>query len=1062
MLEENGVDSKSDDIALYGGRFKVFIHALRSIRDTFTKLERSPTYEEIDGLLKNILPALSTAFNSEVSFLADEKSEIIFSNPQDDQISGKKFPGTDLFKALMNNDTPLLIDKNFEKNPKGIPDELRILQVQSLLIVSLQTPSGQRFIGVANGKNKPDPYVSADKKFLDELIQLLSSGLRLGELAEERRNLLDRYTWAWVRGEWEYLSRASEDYAKTRINTKPLNMNHETSEAMDSQPLEIFDKINTDDLLADYLDAELCCYINMPLSSTKIEKNEKQDTVEIEKDEKQDTLWEKLKHRKGGETKIEKPPLTPKKPWELFKFIRDESDLGHFMIILKDNKRQSSKKFEFSTFKRASLAAARICLCKHYKIDKEITTSEDEKPEGHKIDKKITTPKDEKPEGHKGKNNLTPHQDLLKEVETILKITKPDIESNISSEWYIDWVRTCWLQIYYSSRSGILEPTRKELNKINKIYPHIWKPTVSIIKKYLETTSNNSDLCIDSDWLISWLASNVILSKRLAEYYALCLAPGKNKDTLIVNPIAKMRYMKNLSHHILYVLHCTRHANRKEISGTWDDKKKAEQFKRPPFADIPAEPDSGLSNAQLYIMSEYAYRDIGIHRELRIFERLSRQISYELSLYAISNFYRDHLYHVIDVCLLGELILRSILSKRVLLKKKSELFGGSVNKTFEKLLQNWYVAALCHDLAYVINLSDKFIDLIGEIKGGALNDFSHMLRKGLENGKDEIRKTIKKIVDKKNYVIPAKLANKLVAEALSTDHGVAAWLHLRQWLKEINLSLTSLRPALIAILRHNLSDQDVDIREEPLSFLLLLCDHIQEWGRPRVGPDPFARGIMEILRFSEKSDFDKKIRMSSILVNGLKPAELGAKKAFKQICNNCISKSNCENQCIRIITQIDGKKGITFTLPHIEASAADFEPCISWLMFCRDLQCINKNKNKLPFPISIVLKHAPSRIYSAFGWNPKEMDIFEEFVNSNPSSTYLCQWVEFARLKKEGIEYEEKDGIETFTIRLHKSGQPLERDLSSAHWKDFTRWKWQWLSHKYTTSNLGPWYPDQK
>jgi hypothetical protein len=465
-------------------------------------------------------------------------------------------------------------------------------------------------------------------------------------------------------------------------------------------------------------------------------------------------------------------------------------------------------------------------------------------------------------------------------------------------------------------------------------------------------------------------------------------------------------------------------------------------------------------------MCEYAYREIGVHRELLIFERLSRQLAHELPLYAASNFYRDHLYHVMDVCLLGELLLRSLLPVEEDTKEYDLVADIFIGQTLRELLNNWYVAALCHDLGYVVEQSDKFLKPISEIKGEGLSGFFEKLKEGLEGGKKAIRETIDKIVNSDSSDIPPELACILTNDIVPTDHGVAAWLHLQQWLKDVKCPLDSLAPALKAILRHNLSKQEIDLYKEPLSFLLMLCDHIQEWGRPRVGPEPLARGIMEGLRFAEKPEFVRKVRMNKILLKGLNFREIKREKIPANTCDNCILKGNagCKTQCLRVLTKIDKDRSLVFILPHVEAREADFEPCISWLMFCRDLQSINCGEKGLPFQLSIIMEHTPPRIWSALGWDPMEMDIFEEFASTYPTATYLLQWIAFARQKREGIEYmgNRKEGKETFIIKLHELGKPLSRDLSDEHWKDFFKWKWQWLSHKYTTSNLGTWFPEHK
>jgi hypothetical protein len=366
----------------------------------------------------------------------------------------------------------------------------------------------------------------------------------------------------------------------------------------------------------------------------------------------------------------------------------------------------------------------------------------------------------------------------------------------------------------------------------------------------------------------------------------------------------------------------------------------------------------------------------------------------------------------------------------------------------------------------VIEQSDKFLNPISDIRGLGLSGFSEKLKEGLEGGKKEIRETVNKIVKTGSTAIPPELACKLVNDILPTDHGVAAWLHLQHWMNDVKYPLESLAPALKAILRHNLSDQEINLYKEPLSFLLMLCDHIQEWGRPRVGPEPLSRGIMEGLRFAEKPEFDRKVRMNKIIIKGLNFQEIKREYIPTNTCDNCVLKDNsiCKTQCSRVQTKLTQEKKLEFKLPHVEAREADFEPCISWLMFCRDLQCINCGERKLPFQLSIIMEHTPPRIWRAFGWNPLEMDIFEEFASTHPKATYLLEWIQFARNKQEGIEYigKREEGKETFTIKLHELKRPLKRDLSEEHWKNFFQWKWQWLSNKYTTSSLGTWFPEHK
>ncbi len=681
-------------------------------------------------------------------------------------------------------------------------------------------------------------------------------------------------------------------------------------------------------------------------------------------------------------------------------------------------------------------------------------------------------------------------------------------------ELRLNWLRTHWLHIYYIARQGVLEPTNERIKNIDSLFEELHTRTVDIINYYLlhafeesEKSEREKDtsetLTIDSDWLISWLTGNVLLSKSINEYYQL-LPKGIKEDVLederkdVLNPIGKLRFMKHFSHNILYVLHCIRFRfrYREKIFREQEGSTKAKDgitpssspdtdrsFKRPPFADVPPEPEDSLTAAQLYIMSEYAYREIGVHRELQIFERLLRQLKAELNLYSSSAIYRDHLYHVLDVCLLGELLLRSLLTK----EKSSgpgnrfQIFGATLEISgFENILRNWYIAALCHDIGYTVEKTEKFIQPVKGFRSSILKEFSEELDKGITAGKEKILDAFLRIIDDGDHLIKEQLIRKLIDEKLPVDHGAAAWLELRKWIKDTEISKNEidLTPALTAILRHNLAGQEIKISDEPLSFLLMLCDHLQEWGRPRVGPAPLSSGIMEGLRFSKEPQFERKIRMSRIEINGLKPSRVHS-GGISQNCRRCIwfveGKLKCRKVCYRFQTEIaDNKRGVTFTLPHTEAREADFEPCISWLMFCRDLQSIQFESIAVPFPITVVLKHPPSRIWNQLSWKPMEMDIFHEYAETQEHATYLCQWIEYAKNGEKGIEYRcnranenlidtggLKPGEESFTIRLHELGKPLTRTLSPQHWEPFFDWKWDWIKRKYTALTLGTLIPDR-
>jgi hypothetical protein len=779
-----------------------------------------------------------------------------------------------------------------------------------------------------------------------------------------------------------------------------------------------------DIVLSDYLEAEINSYI---METPKLSQGQ-----ELHFKEKED----------------EKKVPEHQRPWDLAK-KKDGNSYLTVIFGINDNKIEE-KRLHITDYPRTALAAARIFLIElYFAKDKEGV-----------LIKNIDT--------------------ILKKVEKKMKKITCQPGSKIFTddemynyEFLMDWLRLKWNYIYYNASRAAAEPLEKYRNDALTLYNDVWKYTVKVIKNYLEEACGDRGFCLDSDWLMAFLASNLLLSNRINCYYNFQISKDTNNTGKVNdNPLLLMRYLKYLSHHILYVLHCARHARRKRAYEA-ENSLNSQEYKRFPFVDVPIDPTSSLSMSLLYLLSEYAYREIGVNRELHILEKLSRQLYFELPLHAASGFYRDHLYHVMDVCLLGEFFLKNILFSK---SPGNTITGTMLNdilitQPLPDLLKNWYIAALYHDLGYVIEQTDKFLGPIDEIEGDGISNFSERLKEGLKSGEKEIREIIEKIVKEDSSIIPRDLQDKLLDHKLSTDHGIIGWLHLRHRIKEIKEPIESFAPSLVAILRHNLSDQEIDIYKEPLSFLLLLCDHLQEWGRPRVAPDPLAQGIMENLRFSEQPMYDRKIRMREMIIYGLHPQQLEKEKIPAQMCDNCVSMNTeqCEDLCLKIHPNLNCEQGITFILPHQEAREADFEPCISWLIFCRDFQCISREcfssrKKPMPFPISIQFEHMPPRIWRELSWKPMEMDIFEEYSSTYPPAAYLCEWIESARNNREGVSYsnDRNNGEEKFIIHLHKLGKPLKHGLSEEHWKYFYTWKWNWLGRQYLTSNLGSLFPGEE
>ncbi|MCI0470174.1 MAG: hypothetical protein L0Y73_00785, partial [Candidatus Aminicenantes bacterium] len=454
-------------------------------------------------------------------------------------------------------------------------------------------------------------------------------------------------------------------------------------------------------------------------------------------------------------------------------------------------------------------------------------------------------------------------------------------------------------------------------------------------------------------------------------------------------------------------------------------------------------------------------------------EKLRQQLNFELPLYAASEFYRDHCYHVIDVCLLGEFFLTCCLFEKKSGQGNKRSFFPKLESPYKTdFLKNWYTAALCHDLGYVVERVEKLVGPIEKLKCEGLNQFNVYLKEGIGQGKEMLKKTIESLCADGDLEIADELKQIAAKRTDALDHGIIGWLYLCQTLKQMEIPISTMKHALLAVLRHNLTEHEKNIHGEPLSLLLMLCDHLQEWGRPKVASEQFASGVMEILRFSRQESYlEKQVHLNRFSIKGMVLKNLKKEELPGDTCDRCINNALCkkEETCLRLWPEIQKKgKGLEFILDYQGDLRIEFEPVLSWLYFCHDFQCVDTSLRRFLFPIAIRFTHTLSEQRRDIDDNIPELDIFEEFANTykEGEAAYLCGWVENARKNKEGIEYKIIDTgngngkLEEFIIHLDKLEQPLARGLERNHGRDFLKWKRRWRARKHISRDIGGWISD--
>lgn len=218
-------------------------------------------------------------------------------------------------------------------------------------------------------------------------------------------------------------------------------------------------------------------------------------------------------------------------------------------------------------------------------------------------------------------------------------------------------------------------------------------------------------------------------------------------------------------------------------------------------------------------------------------------------------YYRDHLIHSFQIFLLGCYIV-----ERANVESLPIDFFSNMNR----FLRTWFLISFYHDIGYMV---EKLIDLgieiqktyferIGGIKLSEIKltisdeldkifkDYMKILTEGIIIGENN-----KFILEKNNDIEEQKkiIYNELLENYKMRDHGIMSSLFLYytiyldidslhdetlkvQYLQELNI-------ACCAIAIHSIEKQRkiyINFMKNPFGCLLILCDNIQEWNRPRL------------------------------------------------------------------------------------------------------------------------------------------------------------------------------------------------------------------------------------
>lgn len=264
----------------------------------------------------------------------------------------------------------------------------------------------------------------------------------------------------------------------------------------------------------------------------------------------------------------------------------------------------------------------------------------------------------------------------------------------------------------------------------------------------------------------------------------------------------------------------------------------------------------------LYLVDRYAHVVLGVDERLHLREALGRTLPAEVEHYLGRPFYRDHLLHVIDVFLIGHILLEAEIvwlgARRPLIDHLALVVREETERDNRRFwFKQWAVASLLHDTGYRLPHGKA-----AESDQSAWREFFALrgkIAEPLDPAREGATKRGRFVAGLAEHLRGRGVGNGWLPEpgdeeSLS-DHGVLSALRTAQILCHAEQGdsrfagvpepglVAEYSRALHAMALHNRFRMVVRLNTHPVSWLLRLCDELQEWGRPRVNVERMVKQL---------------------------------------------------------------------------------------------------------------------------------------------------------------------------------------------------------------------------
>ncbi len=519
-----------------------------------------------------------------------------------------------------------------------------------------------------------------------------------------------------------------------------------------------------------------------------------------------------------------------------------------------------------------------------------------------------------------------------------------------------------------------------------------------LLESYLATWASRDDateLIVTSQWLALWFGLRLLESHSVDAGRIARLTPHN-----------RARYYVHFSAYFLYLIHIIRCYGQPTYFH---------------FSDI-TEGYAGYMDASLFLLADYAHHETGLSEQVPLYRVLTDAWASEALLYSIRKGYRDHLHHVWNVCLLGLLFFEA-----GMMQKLDAAWETYPPDRQNKIKRNWILAGLLHDIGYALDLNRYLIPRLKPLRCfQALRDFLD----GLHGEFNKLEKSLSRTL--KNYFSFADANTRL-------DHGVTSAMILLnlecadetphqnagaslQWIEEIATCVE-------AIGVHNLRHVPVNPVASPLAFLLLLCDHIQEWDRPRIETTQLGRAFSGLL-----ANHQRVYPECTTVVNRMRTNLVWQ--------DNAAALPDAELQ---------------IALDYKSAAKEQYEPAVIWFQNSLDFQRVDMDAWPDDFEIVLRCVHPHNGTVQSNA-DYLEMDLFEDFIREQDRYLSLLDWLHASRNGCNGVHYEphgrlwdeeagEYEPFEIFSWHFACGGRPCrtKSNVPADLYGDYLGWKKQRL-----------------